>query len=243
MPWSCQHCFREYKREANYKKHVLTCQILHESDIPEERVLPSQEDMYNILVSVIRDQTKLRNELQELKKVVHIKKKISYISWLETYRKPRDTYIKWVNNLSFKLSHFELVTSSSNYMRSISLVLRDIINVPEQATQIPLASFDKQLSSLYIFTDEGSWRLCTDNDLRTIIDVVSNSISNLMNEWEKISKAKLSKDDFDEQYARNIIRIMGPSIGYSDMCYQFRKILHDIVKLNLSNVIEYEFTH
>ena len=76
MPWSCQHCFREYKREANYKKHVLTCQILHESDVPEERVLPSQEDMYNILVSVIRDQTKLRNELQELKKVVHIKKRL-----------------------------------------------------------------------------------------------------------------------------------------------------------------------
>ena len=237
MEWCCEHCNRTYKRKHNYEKHVLTCRLLSESGLPEDRILPSQEELYAMLVGVVREQQKLRNELQSLKNVVKIKKKVSYVDWLQSHRKPKIHLSGWATSLPLNLSHFETVIGGSTYMRAMTLVLRDVIS---QETAPPLASFDKQLSCLYGYMD-GNWRTCTDEDLRPLIDRLSNGISKLLDEWEDMNRTRLSKDDFDEQYARNLVKVMGPGLSYQEVCYQFRRVLHDIVRLNLRNVVEYEF--
>ena len=212
MEWCCEHCQRKYKKKHNYEKHILTCRLLHDSGLPEDRILPSQEELYMMLVGVVREQQKMRQELQELKKVVKVKKKISYCDWLQAHRKPKQHLSEWISCLTHNLSHFEIVVGGSNYMRSMSQVLRDLLYV--DLSIYPLASFEHR--PLYAFIDD-NWRVCTDEDLIPLIDGLSNGISKLLDEWEAVSKTRLSKDDFQEQYARNVIKIMGPGLSHQEM--------------------------
>jgi hypothetical protein len=190
-----------------------------------------------MLVAVVREQQKLRQELQSLKKVIKVKKRICYVDWLQSHRKPEAQLCDWATSLPLDLSHFEIVIGGSTYMRAMVQVLRDVIS---HDAVTPLASFDKQSSTIYAYMD-CTWRICTDEDLRPLIDYLLNGISKLLDEWETANKARLSKDDFHEQYARNMIKLMGPGLSYPEVCYQFRRTLHDIVRLNLRNVVEYEF--
>mgnify|MGYP001170290751 CR=1 FL=1 len=236
--WQCEYCQRKYKRENNYKKHILTCRLLCDSDTSEDKILPSREELYTILLALVKDQKQLREEIKQLKSVCHIRKKINYIDWLQEHRVPELSYDLWINTLVFTDTHFQIIISDTNFIRAISSVLDDLIT---SQTNIPYASFEKPSMCLYTY-DKNKWIPCTDEHIQPLVNKIFKSLPKLLQSWEEKAQYELQRDDFEDKYAKYILRIMGPSIEVSELYRQFRKILYDIVKLNLNYIIEYEFT-
>ena len=239
MPWQCEYCQASFKREANYSRHILTCRLLQESDLDKDDGLPSYRELCAIVAHLTRKQDKCEKDMRQLK--LHerrIRKKISYPDWLTQNRKPSQSLKTWTSGAALQASHFQTVVSDSNFMRAVTSVIRDL--VPPEGVP-PYAGFEDKPGLLYVY-EEGVWVQCTDDHVGPVVNWMFRSLREQLNDWEERAKARLKRDDFDDQYANHVKRIMGPSVGYPELCRQFRRALYDVAKLKLRNVIEYEFT-
>jgi hypothetical protein len=106
---------------------------------------------------------------------------------------------------------------------------------------LPCVGFDKQPHILYVYVDD-DWTICSDEHIAPIIDHIFKSLRKLLIDWESSVKNTTRQCDIEDKYARYVKCIMGPSVGYVELCRQFRRALYDVAKLNLHNIIEYEFT-
>jgi len=238
MVWQCEFCRATYKRQNNYNKHILTCRMLCDSATPEDKIIPSREELYTIVLGLVRDQAELREEIKSLKSISHIRKKISYIDWLKDHHTPCYSLKSWIDNLILTEAHFQIVISDTNFMRAMTTILQ---STRANKEIVPFVGFDKQPTKLYVY-QEDKWSVCLDSDIMPLINHLFKSLRSLLNDWESVSQKNLNRDDFEDKYARYVIRIMGPSVETPELCRLFRRILYDVVKLNLRNVIEYEFT-
>lgn len=239
MPWQCEYCQASYKREANYSRHILTCRLIQESNLDESENLPSYRELYTMVVHLTRKQEKFEKEMRQLK--LHerrIRKKISYPDWLNKNRRPSQTLKIWTSNAIIQPDHFQTVVSDSNFMRGVTSVIRDL--VPSDSVP-PYAGFEAKPGLLYVF-DDNEWVLCSDDHVGTVVNWMFRSLREQLNIWEERAKVRLKRDDYEDKYANNVKRIMGPSVGYPELCRLFRRALYDVAKLKLHNVIEYEFT-
>lgn len=239
MPWQCEYCQASYKREANYTRHILTCRLVQESNLDKDESLPSYRELCTMVVHLAQKQEKCEKDMRRLK--LHerrIRKKISYPDWLKHNRKPSQCLKAWTSSTSLQPDHFQTVVSNSNFMHAVTSVIRDL--VPSEVVP-PYAGFEDKPGLLYVYED-GVWVQCTDDHVGPVVNWMFRSLREQLNDWEERSKVRLKRDDFEHQYANHVKRIMGPSVGYPELCRLFRRALYDVAKLKLRNVIEYEFT-
>ena len=61
-------------------------------------------------------------------------------------------------------------------------------------------------------------------------------------QWQNENKNKMSQDDFSYKYARNVQKIMGGNLTQEQLHMRVKKELYNYLKMNLRNVVEYEFS-
>lgn len=239
MPWQCEYCQASYKKEANYSRHILTCRLLQESSLDKDESLPSYRELCAIVVHLTRQQEKCEKDMRQLK--LHerrIRKKISYPDWLNQNRKPSQSLKTWTDSTVLQEDHFQTIVADSSFMRAVTNVIRDL--VPSESVP-PYAGFEDKPGLLYVYEDD-QWILCSDDHISPVVNWMFQSLREQLNSWEDRSKERLTRDDFENKYANHVKRIMGPSVGYPELCRLFRRALYDVAKLKLRNIIEYEFT-
>ena len=85
----CTHCGKSYKLKTNLNKHFTLCELLHKSKrksylvIEEEEDIPSQKNMYKMLLEMAQKYNALEEKVTEMNKwVIKKKKQINVIEWL-----------------------------------------------------------------------------------------------------------------------------------------------------------------
>ena len=87
---SCIHCGKGYKNKSNLDKHYLICDLIYSRKKQntrildeEEEILPSQKQMFQIILELSQKYNKLEEKVEELNKwVIKKKKKINILEWL-----------------------------------------------------------------------------------------------------------------------------------------------------------------
>ena len=235
---NCEFCGRGYKRESCYRKHILTCRLLQDGSLEEKRRLPSQVELYAILVVLAREHEKLKSEVKELKRDLKQKQKINVLEWLRANKVPNQDYFDWVNRIELDLSHFDMAIAASNYTLGLTSIIRTFIgkdSVP------PIVGFDQQAGVLFVFSEK-VWRRMQQGDLKILVNKLGKQLIVLLSDWEAIYSKRLNSEEYTARYLKNVQIIMGGGFTFDEMCLRLQKYLYDIVKMNLRNVVEYEFT-
>ena len=234
---NCEFCGRVYKRESNYKKHISTCRLLQDETSMDKLSLPSQDELYRMVVTLVKDQEKMKKEIKELKKNHISKRKVDVVSWLSENYVSEQNIEDWIDRIDLDLTHFTLVISAKNYLSGVG----DILKVLLSGGDIPIRSFKVQPNNIYVYSNT-SWRLMQEREIQQILNIVGKQLLNLLNKWEEKYERLMNNEEYMSQYLNNVQTIMGGGFSFEEMCKRTRKNLYDIVKMNLDNIVELEFT-
>jgi hypothetical protein len=266
--YNCKYCNRTYKLKPNYDKHYLLCDTLNKTSIGKTSIgktsigktsigktsrennddyVPSLRDMFTIILELTAKNSQLEQKVEELSKWADSKKKkLNVIDWLNTKYTKNIKYTEWLAGINITRNHLEAVFNSDmatgcyEILQSLLSVnmTEDISN--EQTS--PIKAFDQKENILFIYNDENKWEMLSQTMFANLMNTMSTNILTEFLKWQTENKSKMKQDDFSYKYARNVQKIMGGNLTQEQIHMRVKKDLYNYLKMNLRNVVEYEFS-
>ena len=130
----------------------------------------------------------------------------------------------------------------SNFINGIDdLLQKNIQRLRENDIDIPLKSFDQKDNTIYVFKDE-KWQILSKEDLNELFSLISKELMSLFKLWQDENEYRLYTDDFSVIYINNVKKIMGGNETLDKQKKLVHRNLYKYLKVNLQNVIQYEFS-
>ena len=157
--YSCYCCGKTYKKRETLDKHIVLCEIIDKSkkkkatSLETEEIIPSQKQMYNILVELTLKYNKLEEKMEEAQIWIDkAKKKMNIVEWLNKNVKPSITFgdlcenkiIVTEENIEFLFKHTFIDTFFEVLIKNIELLKINDENSPIQ-------SFIQKANKIYVY--------------------------------------------------------------------------------------------
>ena len=254
--YNCKYCNRTYKLKPNYDKHYLFCDTLNKTSTSickttkennNADYVPSMRDMFTLILELTAKNSQLEQKVEELSKWTESKKKkLNVLDWLNEKYTKNIKYTEWLAGINITRSHLEavfksdMVTGCYEILQSLMSLhmTEDISN--EQIT--PIKAFDQKENILFIYNDENKWEILSQPMFANLMNILSKNILTEFLKWQTENKSKMRQDDFSYTYARNVQKIMGGNLTQEQIHMRVKKELYNYLKMNLRNVVEYEFS-
>ena len=197
----CIYCGKSYKTRINLEKHLILCEIYHKSKTKtnnysnddENNLIPSQKNMYQIIVELTLKCNRLENKVNELSKnIVQKNKKIDVLEFLknEMY-KPELEFDNITEIVTVQQTDVEYLFNNS-YLDSMNFILsRSIYNCE---SKIPIVSFNEKKNVIYIYSNS-NWTTISKDDFIRFMNIIQLKISKALSEWRKLNTQKLFESD------------------------------------------------
>jgi hypothetical protein len=75
-----------------------------------------------------------------------------------------------------------------------------------------------------------------------LIGCVSKRLIDELAEWQKENADKMGQEDFGVTYATNVQKVLGGTVPREQLYSRVRRGLYKYLKMNLRNIIQYEFS-
>jgi len=262
--YHCVACGKKYTRKSSYEKHNVLCDYLLKSKREKKITNEETDDIpdYNQLVNIVQQLT-IKYSQKELqlanmqKWVEKKKKKINVIQWLnnntanlnltDTYLQP---FEEWIKDLHVEETHFDLLIENSITITVQCIMEENIIksNQLNQTNQsnnnIPIQCFAQKTNMFYIYDETNQWRQMLFEDYSKLLKQLQNKLLNALFKWKEKNKDEINNNDsVSILYNRAIIKLMNMNIGvlHDPVSNKIKANLYNYLKLDLKNLIEYDF--
>jgi len=253
IPYKCKYCNRTYKLKQNYDKHYLLCDTLNKTSIRNttkennDDYVPSLRDMFTIILELTAKNSQLEQKVEELSKWAESKKKkLNVIDWLNEKYTKNIKYTEWLAGINITRNHLEAVFKSDmatgcyEILQSL-LSLHMTEDISNEQTR-PIKAFDQKENILFIYNDDNKWEILTLPMFANLMNILSKKIITEFLKWQTENKSKMRQDEFSYTYARNVQKIMGGNLTQEQIHMRVKRELYNYLKMNLRNVVEYEFS-
>lgn len=262
--FKCKKCDKKYYREGSYKKHMLLCSGGNH-DTPlldsivniglDNRLLKTDgalvgHPLQSIVIELVKSNSKLRKDIEELKRWTQTKKKkINILEWLnENSEKQISTilnYKEYISNLIITRKELEIVFNS-DLINGTQTILETYIETTQseetQSETIPFKSFDQKNNTIYVFTENGKWELLSWEDFNKMIFKISKKLLTEFGKWKEENEHQLYTDEFSSIFIQNTKKVIGGDMPLEKLQNKIHLNLYKYLKKNLQNIIEYEFS-
>ena len=192
-----------------------------------------------LIIKLYEDNEKIKKEIVDLKRwVKNKKKKVIILDWLNNNNILNiDFNIDiFIDEIRLEQSDLECILNS-NICNVISNI---IINILSSYREKPIRSFDQKDNTLYIYNNY-KWEVLSDSDYNTLLTKIYKLILTEFKKWQDINESKLYTEEISEKYIKYVKKIMGGNMTLEQQKEKIHRNLYNLLKLNLQNVIEYEF--
>jgi hypothetical protein len=171
------------------------------------------------------------------------KKKINVIHWLNTNVKPKCTYSDWFQSITATEEHLEILIEQ-NITQTVDALINTNFNPTTGQKDYPIYCFVQKVNIFYMHDDiKSEWRQMNSDELVLLSKKVHSRILNALCEWHKKNIDKINQSDkMAILYNKTLIKLM--SVNFTqDSAYlsKMKASLHNCLKTDLTNIIEYEF--
>lgn len=213
---SCVYCAKSYMRADKLKEHTTICGLMHDSkkysvvinDDAEALELPSQKNMYQMLLLLADKYTRLEKRFIEIQKyVVSVKtvdvkrkKRINAIEWLNGAFKPDIKFDHLIEKIIIIPEDIQSLYESTFQDTLHRIFSRNLYNTHTPThTCYPLKAFTHKMNVFYIYVnDEIKWVELNRPDLYKFLNRVHMK---LMRSFIEHKRANADRIDEDEAYA------------------------------------------
>lgn len=258
----CVYCGKSYKVRANLNKHIVFCEIVDKTkrkkniltENEEEFELPSQRQMYNMIVELTLKCNKLEQKLERMSRFVDKKiKKINIIEWLNTNKNPDYTFDKLINKIEVKQDDINIVFDK-NIFDIISILLSRELFDNEIINNAPIYAAIQKNNYIYIYQNINQQNINQINEnklvwcelsreiLVSLMNKFQNKIIKILSDWKKINQNNMnSSDKLCEQYNKSLMKIMAIDFKNEQTYNKIKSLFYNKLKTDMKTIIEYEF--
>jgi hypothetical protein len=215
----CQHCFKEYKRENAFKRHLQCCAILSKSKKERQDETESIEDtpplneVYRLVQTLVINEQRLRKRIESLEKSLRRAdgRKEDILGWLGNNIKPAHTFQNWID--SIKLTEADLENVFQNDF--IEGIFGAISRVSEDIENPPFRCFQHQSNTFYVYTavdEDSQWVKAPFSLINNFIDKITQKIIELFKKWQDEQGDAIYTESGSRTYHKNVRKVMGGTL-------------------------------
>ena len=247
--FECDFCEKQYKLKSRFEKHILMCNITSKSvnERKKENELidktPSIQQLYEIIKQLAQKNDILERKVEKLSVWVNNnKKKINVVDWMNENRSIKITFENWLNSLEITKEDMELVFNY-NFVEGIRFIIQRIIpDVGDTQGEIPVKAFDQKEGIIYIFNGaETGWGIMPPEIFERFFMRIAKGLLNQLKYWQDLNRHRICDNGFTEIYIDNVKKITGGDLTKEQQYTKVKRMLYNHVKINLKNVIQYDF--
>jgi hypothetical protein len=253
----CIHCGKGYKTRTNLEKHLVLCELVHKSKRilltdEEEITMPSQKQMFQMLLELGQKYSKLEEKVDEINKwVVKKKKKINVLEWLNVNMIPDLIFENLIDKIQIIESDMEFLLQNS-FLDTINEVFaRTIYNISE--TENPIFAFSQKSNIFYIYdtnslknnndnNNQPFWLELSKDKLIRFLNQMQMKMSKSFYEWRKKNAEKIRDNDSLSTLCDNaVLKIMSTEFKQDSTLSKMKITMYNKMKTDMKALIEYEF--
>jgi hypothetical protein len=246
--FECDFCNRQYKLKSRFEKHILMCSITSKTMDERKREnenlekTPSVYELYEIIKQLVNKNEILERKVEKLSAWVNNnKKKINVLDWMNEHQNLNITFDDWLNSLQITKEDMELVFNY-NFAEGIRFIIQRIIPDMTDDKEIPIKAFDQKDGIIYIFSGtESGWIIMSPEIFEKFFIRLTKGLLTQLKYWQDINRHRICDNGFTEVYIDNVKKITGGDLTKEQQYTKVKKMLYNHVKINLKNVIQYDF--
>ena len=242
----CGTCGKFFTKTGFYKKHIISCENLQKTKyqkdifVEETQCLPSQKDMYKLLLDLTQKYETLNNEVQTLRKYVErTKKKINILDWLKDNCKQPLDFNEWIQSIEISDEQLENVFKYG-YIDGMYLIIQKNLDM-NTIENHPIKCFDQKKNIFYNYYDQ-SWKIMDQTDVTTFIREFNHKIMAKFLQWKQKHNEKIENNDrFYDTYIDYMKIVLGGNKTKEQSYKIITNKIYNYLKCDLKNIIQYEF--
>ena len=195
----CIHCGKGYEKKTNLNKHIILCELLHNSKksviVEDDEELPSQRKLFQMLLELGSKFNKLEEKMEQLNKSVVKKKKIgNVIEVLNADFKPDIMFDNLIEKI-VAIPEDVLYLIDNSFTDTLDHIFtRNIFKIDE--TKYPLIALKQNLNILYVYENEESkWIELSREKLVKFLNKVYMKLFRLYTDYKKVNDDKINNDE------------------------------------------------
>lgn len=243
--YECCYCSKNYKIRKAYDKHVIVCSIFakskHEKKVENEEIenLPTMRELYGMIKMLMIKNEKLERQVSKMNTWINNKKRINVVEWLNENNRPEMNLYEWIETIEITNEHMEYVFNH-NFVEGVNLTVREIVS--KDLEKIPIKAFDERDNALYVYNgEERKWELISQEQFERIFVRITKGLMNQLKFWQDRNKDRLFQNGFTEKYIENVKKITGGNLTREQQHNKLKLSLYNSLKVNIKNVVQYEF--
>jgi hypothetical protein len=249
----CVYCGKGYKTKTNLEKHLVLCEITHRIQTHKkqtereeiEDVLPSQSQLYKIVLDLTIKYNELQDKVDSMSKFVDVKKKkLNIIEWLNSNMVPEELFDKsFAQKIMILESDITCITSSNNtFYDALQCIFERTIYI---SSLQPLFALTQKANSIYVRTNhDGQWEELTREKLIYFLNIVHFNFVKALSLWNKKNVETLSCAESEllaDVYSHATIKIMSVDFKKESTLNRIKASIYDNIKKDMKSLIQYEF--
>lgn len=245
--YTCNLCNHTFTRKTFYETHLTICEQIQGSkqtkpDIQEEenKVMPSQQEMYILIQHLIRKTNTMEEELTKLRKYAEItKKQIDILEWLQENAKPPHDFITTIKEYTVTEKQLQ-VLFDNDYIFGMTSILEQIFSTDTIETHT-LRAFTQKPHTLYMYQDN-EWRVMDETDFAYMLMILTQKTLKLFFEWKMKHETDIeNNEDFYTEYILNHRKVMGSNKPKEQNYHIIKSKLYKYLKASIKDIVKYEF--
>jgi hypothetical protein len=234
-------------------KHSVLCEITYKAkskhnkkqnreteEIEEE--LPSQKQMYKMLLELALKYNKLEEKVELMSKWVDKKKKkINVLEWLNTNSQlnPEIMFDSICDSNIHILESDVTFIFTNSFADSLNEIFsRCVYNIINP----PLFAFIQKANTIYIYTENGVWVELSREKLISFLNKVHFKFVKTLFAWNKSNETKINESDqLSDVYNKAVIKLMSVDFKHEPTLNKIKSSIYNKIKSDMKALIEYEF--
>ena len=250
--YCCEICKKSYTRKSSLDKHKLLCdykaksKLDHKVEDEELGDTPTHEQLVKIVHELAFKYVKLEEKVEQMQAWVSQKKqKIKVIDWLNEHVNATIGFKEWTTTITVT-PQIALSLIDYNAFQIFQHVLEYNLSKGTEFIH-PIKCFSQKQNVFYVCekTPDGKnvWTQMETDELLLVLKKVQNKLLSELSKWKLENNSKIADDDkLSEQFNKAIIKLMNITVASHDVNVgRIRNNLYNFLKMDLKNLIEYEF--
>ena len=270
----CEYCSKRYVRLNAFRHHTLICRLSkRDSKSYQERVdkdallvVPSQQQLYQLIIDLNSKYERLQSDYHELKRYVdNRRRKIDILEWLNDNCSISEnvTASELFLNISLNDHDVERVFEL-DYVKGVADIIVRFISdrYPDSKSECPLRGFMQKDGVLYVYevetvtsedlttgedTSTGEdastrkWQIMSNDLFERFIRVINHRLMILFRDWHRARQTTMDEDRFSEMYIKHLKTVTGGNFKDSEKTGRIRNLVYRSIRENLKSMIVYDF--
>lgn len=250
--YCCEICKKSYTKKSSLDKHKILCDYKTKSklevkvDAEELGDKPNYDQLVKIVQELAFKYVKLEEKMEQMQVWVNQKKqKIKVGNWLNEHVDSTIGFKEWVTTIEVLPQIALSLIDNTAFQTFQSILEYNLSNKPEFVC--PIKCFSQKPNIFYVSekTPDGKsvWTQLELDELLLVLKRIQSKLLVELSRWKLENKNKIEDDDkLSEQFNKAIIKLMNITIVAHDTNVgRIRNNLYNFLKMDLKNLIEYDF--